>query len=117
MWIITRLEGDKKYGIRITVIFSHEVLTSITGTNWESSSIVRVKFADVLYVDVDFPRRFAWWYYSQRDGLTINWFRFVYRRPCLDWTICTMMIFSEDGQYLAALAYVTLGQDETFQIW
>ena len=59
-----RLEGYDKDGVRITVVRNHEVLIATAGTNWESSSIISVQFAYVLYVDVEFPRRFAWWYYS-----------------------------------------------------
>ena len=70
--MLTQLKGDDNYGIRITVVCNHEVFIATAGTNGESSSIVCEHFDNVLYADVEFPRRFAWWSYSQRYGLTIN---------------------------------------------
>ena len=64
-----RLEGDDKDGIRNTVVCENSVLIAYAGNNWESSSIVRVQFDDVLYVDVESTRWFAWWSYSRSDGL------------------------------------------------
>ena len=69
---VRSLEGDNKDGIIITVICNLEVFIATAGTNWESSSIVRVHFYDVLYVDVEFPIRFSWCPYSRCAGLTIN---------------------------------------------
>ena len=37
---------------------------------------------------------------------------FVDHTPYLDWTIFPMMVLSEDGQYLAALAYVSPVQED-----
>ena len=59
MCILTRLEGDNKDGVRTTVVRNIELLIVTAGTNWESSRIVYVQFAGVLYVDMNFPRGFS----------------------------------------------------------
>ena len=61
-----------KYGIRIKVVWNHELLIATAITNWESPTIVRVKFSDVICVDVELLIRFAWLSYRLQGGVTMN---------------------------------------------
>ena len=94
MWILSWLKRGDKNGVRITVVHNHEILIATVWTNWESSSVFRVEFSDVLDVNAQFLWLWPWWFLGCRGGVTM-WL-VIQIRFCWSHTLSTLDKISHD---------------------